>query len=113
MKHLVFHILLLCLSATITFAKEPIRTMEAMVDRVLDGDTVSVVVKNGGGAKIKIRLYGIDAPETAKVGKKSGRVSKPGQPHGEEATQVLQSKVRDRVVVIKVYDVDRYRPFIR
>lgn len=93
-------------------AKEPIKIMECMVDRVVDGDTVSVVVRNGGGARIKIRLYGIDAPETEKVGKKSGKVSKAGQPFGEEASQALASKINNAIVVIKVYDIDRYKRLV-
>jgi hypothetical protein len=42
------------------FAKEPIRSFECIVDRVLDGDTVSCAVKQSGGTYVKIRLYGVD-----------------------------------------------------
>ena len=67
----------------ISVAKEPIRTEEGIVKKVADGDTVTVMTNEG--TKLKVRLYGIDAPETEKMNHKTGVVSKPGQPYGEEA----------------------------
>ena len=107
--HILIFIILFYVPAS---AREPIRTIECMVERVLDGDTVSVVVRNGGGASSKIRLYGIDAPETEKVNKKSGKISKPGQPFGEESRNALISKIRDAIVTIKIYDIDRYKRLV-
>lgn len=59
---------LLLLAALLTFtfpaiAKEPIRTLEGIVVKVSDGDTITV---NSDGTKVKVRLYGIDAPERRK-----------------------------------------------
>jgi endonuclease YncB( thermonuclease family) len=41
----------------------------------------------------QVRLYGIDAPETEKYSHKTGRISKSGQPYGEEAYKALESKI--------------------
>ena len=112
MRRLLF-ILFFTLFITVSaFAREPIRVLECMVDRVLDGDTVSVIVRNGGGTRIKVRLYGIDAPETDKIGKTSGKVFKPGQPYGEESMNALVSKVHNAVLTIKVYDIDKYKRMV-
>ncbi|GAM08262.1 putative endonuclease LCL3 [Geobacter sp. OR-1] len=61
------------------------------------------------GTKVKIRLYGIDAPETEKSNKKTGHVSKPGQPYGEEAYQALKKKIDRQKVKFEVMDIDRYK----
>jgi len=45
------------------------------------------------GTKLRVRLYGCDAPETEKINRSTGIISKPGQPYGEEAMQALQAKV--------------------
>lgn len=111
-QQLIFSLVLLILFTSTCFAREPIRVLECMVDRTLDGDTVSVVVRNGGGTRIKVRLYGIDAPETDKIGKKSGKVFKPGQPYGEEAMNALESKVRNAILTVKVYDIDKYKRMV-
>ncbi|UPU37838.1 thermonuclease family protein [Geomonas paludis] len=59
---------------------------------------------------MKVRLYGIDAPETEKKkNRKTGRVSKPGQPYGEESFQALKRKIGGQRVTVEVRDIDRYR----
>jgi len=40
-----------------------------------------------------VRLYGIDAPETDKINNHTGRISKPGQPYGEEAKNALKIRL--------------------
>lgn len=55
MKRL-FLMMLFLLVAVPALAKEPIRVFECMIDRVVDGDTVSAVERNGGGTRLKIRL---------------------------------------------------------
>lgn len=92
--------------SSLSLAKEPIRTITGIVIKVADGDTITV---NSDGTKVKVRLYGIDAPETEKSNKRTGRVSKQGQPYGEEAFQVLQGKVYRKKVKLDVMDIDRYR----
>lgn len=88
-----------------TFAKEPIRILDGTVIKVADGDTINV---DSGGTKLKIRLYGIDAPETPKTNSKTGTIGKPGQPYGNEAWKALDDKVNRQRVRIEVRDVDKY-----
>jgi len=88
-------------------AKEPIRTIEGIVVKVSDGDTINVT--DPLGTKVKVRLYGIDAPETEKSNKKTGRISKPGQPYGEEAYQALNSKIYRKQVKLEILAVDQYK----
>jgi len=69
------------------------------VVRVYDGDTIKAV---GYDIEIKVRLVGIDAPETSK-GKR-----KPGQPFGRKAEKHLAALVLNKIVDIKGYGSDRY-----
>lgn len=85
------------------FAKEPIRTIEGQVTNVSDGDTLQVT--DHLGTKVKVRLYGIDAPETIKG-------SKPGQPYGEESFQALRHKVERQRVRLDVLDIDKYKRLV-
>lgn len=92
------------------FAKQPIRSIEGTVTKVSDGDTIRVT--DNLGTMVKIRLYGIDAPETTKRNKKTGKISKPGQPYGEGAYQALRQKVKLQQVRCDVYDIDKYRRLV-
>ena len=92
------------------YAKEPVRVIEGTVTKVSDGDTIQVT--DSLGTKVKVRMYGIDAPETAKGNKKSGRISKPGQPCGEEAYQALKKKLSMQLVQIDVMAIDRYKRMV-
>jgi len=56
------------------------RTVEGVVRAVYDGDTILLATRES--SRFKIRLYGVDAPETAKP-------DRPGQPFGEAARLVL------------------------
>ena len=69
------------------------------VVRVYDGDTVKAV---GHDIEIKIRLVGIDAPETSKKKRQQG------QPFGRKAEKYLAGLVLNKVVDIKGYGSDRY-----
>ncbi|MDY0300303.1 MAG: thermonuclease family protein [Trichlorobacter sp.] len=91
------------LVANPAFAKQPIRVINGTVTKVADGDTIHVT--DNLGTKVKIRFYGIDAPETAK-----GR--KPGQPYGDESTQLLRQKVDRQQVRVDVMDIDMYRRLV-
>ena len=99
MRSFIFTLLTALILHLPALAKEPILTATGTVAKVSDGDTVHVVTS---GAKLRVRLYGIDAPETAKRGK-------PGQPYGEEAARALRAKVAGRQVRVDVMDTDRYR----
>jgi endonuclease YncB( thermonuclease family) len=70
----------------------PVKEFQATVQRVSDGDTL--VVRTSDFEDIKIRLYGIDAPER-------------GQEGGPEATAALRP-LQGRQVTIKEMDTDRY-----
>lgn len=106
MKRIILSLLVVLLLPVVSFAKEPIRTITGIVVKVADGDTITV---NAEGTKVKVRLYGIDAPETEKSNKRTGRISKPGQPYGEEAYRALANKVFRKQVKLDVMDIDRYR----
>lgn len=75
------------------------RDVAGKVVRVADGDTVTVATRDG--TWVKVRLYGIDAPE---VRHKETR----GQPGGKEARQALKSLTLGRTVRVEVVDVDTH-----
>jgi micrococcal nuclease len=80
--------------------RTPTRAVTGTVTRVADGDTLTLVTAEG--TKIRVRLYGIDAPEVRR-----GRQR--GQPHGGAAKLALEEKVIRRQVRVEVLDKDRYR----
>ena len=84
-------------------AKDPIRIIEGVVVKVSDGDTINV--QDALGTKVKVRLYGIDAPETDKP-------NKPGQPYGESAWKDLNGKVFRKQVKLDVMDIDKYKRLV-
>ena len=67
--------------------------------RVYDGDTIKAV---GHDIEIKVRLVGIDAPETSK------KKRDPGQPHSKQATKYLADMVLNKTVDIKGYGLGPY-----
>lgn len=92
----VLTLLILSLSAE-TFAAT--KTVQGMVREVFDGDSMLVVTRSKG--TMKVRLYGIDAPETAKP-------DRPGQEYGDQARRVLKYKVLGKAVLLDVQDKDQY-----
>lgn len=76
------------------------RIIEGVVRSVYDGDTLLLATRQEG--RFKLRLYGIDAPETAKP-------DKPGQPYGDAARRALQSKILGRQVSVEVIETDQYQ----
>lgn len=60
---------------------------------IADGDTITVL--RDGRDQVKIRLYGIDAPES-------------GHPFGKQSKQNLSSMVYGQSVQVDVMDTDRY-----
>jgi endonuclease YncB( thermonuclease family) len=79
------------------------RILDGTVQAVYDGDTVLLTTREG--SRVKIRLYGIDAPETAKP-------DKPGQPSGAAAKRTLGFKVMGRRVTAETVEVDQYQRVI-
>jgi endonuclease YncB( thermonuclease family) len=97
------------------------------VERVIDGDTIRIrhvpeyLLWQGndidvsslvdsrkplGNTTIVVRMYGIDAPETAK---KKSEIS---QPFGDEAKQFTKDLVYHKVVTVKILKRDRYQRII-
>lgn len=68
-----------------------------------DGDTCRL--KATDNTQIKVRLVGIDAPET---GKKSKRKQKEGQAGGIEAKEFLNQLVVGKTVTLRSYGADPY-----
>ncbi|MDA8126580.1 MAG: thermonuclease family protein [Deltaproteobacteria bacterium] len=99
---LLILVALLIICATASQAA-PIRTITATITKITDGDTVQAVTPEG--TKLKVRLYGIDAPETAK-----GKI--PGEPFGNDARDYLTSLVSHQTVRVEIRDIDRYRRMV-
>jgi endonuclease YncB( thermonuclease family) len=81
--------------------KKPQRIEEGLVERVADGDTITVITSNQ--TKLRIRMLGIDAPETPKGTKF------PGQPYGPEAEAYLKRLVEGKRIRVEIFGVDRYK----
>ena len=87
-----------------------IRIVAGTVTRVTDGDSIQITTAEQ--TKLKVRLYGIDAPETPKISHRTGQVSKPGQPHGEESWKALENKIMGEQVKLEILDIDKYRRMV-
>lgn len=76
------------------------------VKRVTDGDTLVLAT---GGADAKVRLHGIDAPES-----KQECADTAGQPYpcGERAKLILDALTLGKTLVCEVKDRDRYGRFV-
>jgi len=75
------------------------RTIEGMVSAVYDGDTVLLTTRDK--SRLKVRLYGIDAPETQKP-------DTSGQAYGSISRRTLMYKVMGRRVTAELVDIDKY-----
>jgi micrococcal nuclease len=82
-------------------APRPQRIEEGTVTSVADGDTLTVITPNQ--TKLRIRMFGIDAPETPEGTKF------PGQPYGKEAEAHLKQLVEGKRVKVDIYQVDQYK----
>src|SRR6266571_4493592 len=76
------------------------REVEGVVKAVYDGDTLLLTTREE--SRLKVRLYGIDAPETRKP-------DKPGQPYGDISRRELMHKVMGRRVTAEIVDIDQYK----
>lgn len=68
-----------------------------------DGDTCKL--KSPDNAQIKVRLVGIDAPESAKS---RGKKKKEGQPGAQEAKSYLNTLLVGKTVTLRGYGIDMY-----
>lgn len=77
----------------------------ATVERVVDGDTIEVKID---GEKFKVRLIGVDTPETK-------HPRKPVEPYGKEASEYTKKKLDGKKVYLEkdVSDTDRYGRLLR
>lgn len=66
---------------------------EGRVERVVDGDTIQLLT--GDYERVRVRLYGIDAPEKNQDG-------------GQASLAALKNLIEGRLVTVDVLDVDRY-----
>lgn len=97
------------LSASPAFAQQeivPANMLEGLVVGITEGDRITV---NSFGTEISVRLYGIAAPQTAKVDKFTGW-SKPGQPYAEEAFRALSLKVLHQQVKVEIRKTLVFKP---
>ena len=94
LKAIIFFIISLLIFPSLSLAGE------FKVTRVYDGDTI-LVVRDHRVIR-KVRLVGIDAPET------SQKKYQPGQPYSQQATKYLSSLVLNRTVSITSYELNVY-----
>ena len=78
----------------IFFSTQVFADIEGVVYRVIDADTV--IIESEKGAKYKVRLLGIDAPEIK-------------QNYGKESTRYLSSMVLGKALVVIGSKKDRYK----
>ncbi len=116
-------LVILCLVGHLTFSQSPgqllksreISTKPEIVKTELfikdcnDGDTCTA--KNRDGLTLKLRLLGVDAPETAKNrGPKKNRHS--GQAFGNEAKEYLNSRVKGKWLQTEIRGSDVFQRFL-
>lgn len=75
--------------------EKDIRVVVAEVVKVVDGDTINVIVANTN-EKLKIRLYGIDAPERK-------------QKFGKKAKDTLNRLIGEKIVTLYIFGDDKYQ----
>jgi endonuclease YncB( thermonuclease family) len=85
----------------------PIRMFEGTVTKVVDGN--NVLITDANGTKLKVRLYGVDAPVTEIKSTKSGKESKNGQPFGANAYEALFTMVINKPVRVEAMAIDEYK----
>jgi endonuclease YncB( thermonuclease family) len=84
-----------------------IRTITGIITKVTDGD--SIHLRTAEQTILKVRLYGIDAPETDKINYRTGQINIPGQPYGDESWKALQNKLIGKEVRVDIIEYDKYR----
>ena len=102
-NHWLFLLAALLIFCATASQAEPLRIVTATITKITDGDTVQAITPEG--TKLKVRLYGIDAPETAKG-------QKPGESFGNDARDYLAAMVSQKAVRVEIRDIDRYRRMV-
>src|SRR3970040_793203 len=80
-----------------------LRIFEGVVKKVADEDTLTVAIRDA--AQLRVRLYGIDAPEIR-------HEKKTAQPYGEEAKAVLMALTLGKTVKVEIIEIDRYKRIV-
>lgn len=106
----LFLISALTISINVPVSQAAIRTVTGTVTKVSDGDTVHITTPEQ--TKLKVRLYGIDAPETVKINNHTGQVSIEGQPYGKESREALHNKIMGKQVKLDILDIDKYKRMV-
>lgn len=86
-------IMMLCLSARLAFAADPVVAVSWKVVGVSDGDTLTALDESN--TKHKVRLHGIDAPEI-------------GQPFGTKSREALGRLAMKKTATLHLKGRDRY-----
>ena len=74
---------------------EPVKgVISGKLIKVIDGDTLTIA--NADNKIVKIRLYGIDAPETK-------------QEFGANSKEFLSNRIKGKEITVNVIDIDRYK----
>lgn len=89
---------------SLSFALEPIRTVNGTVSKVSDGHTLQVSTPEQ--TQLRVRLYGIDSPEPEKYDQDTGRVTKPCQPYAKESRKTLENKIMGRQVRLDIIRIN-------
>ena len=96
---------LFCISlSAATFAQEP--SYIGKIIHVEDGDSITMLLD--GNQKLKIRIHGIDAPETCHSKNDTSCKKRPGQPFGRAAQDSLAKKIQSKTVSATCPSTDRY-----
>jgi endonuclease YncB( thermonuclease family) len=94
-----FKLITILILSLIFFLSQPIQAGEFEVVRVYNGDTLRAI---GHEIEIKVRLVGIDAPETKKGNQQDG------QPYSQKAKKFLASMVMNKNLEIKGFGLGPY-----
>jgi endonuclease YncB( thermonuclease family) len=94
----------------LSFARETIRTVTGTVTKVSDGDTIHVTTPEQ--TKLRVRLYGIDAPEAPKTDQHTVSVNIPGQPYGEESWRTPEGKIMGKQIRLDIIDIDQHKRMV-
>ena len=88
-------------------ARAPIRTITGTVTKVSDGDTIQITTPEQ--TKLRVRLYGIDAPEMPKTNPPPGYVRVHGESFGKDCRKALEAKIMGKKIRMDIMDIDKSR----
>lgn len=93
MKKIISILIIAVLSVLLFISASPTEFITAKVVKVSDGDTFTILTEKR--EQIRIRIYGIDAPET-------------GQPYSEKSRLYLAHMIAGREVTVEIKSTDKY-----